>query len=125
MDPLPDLPPSSRYRSAPQRPIEEAEREQLNARLNEAFAAGELEEDGYQQRLDQLYSARTLGDLVPVVSGLPAPIADTPAIAASTGGRPGELAELRPPARRTLALIAGLVAVPVVLLIVLVVLIVL
>lgn len=108
MDPLPELPPSSRYRSAPQRPIEEAEREQLNARLNEAFAAGGLEEDGYQQRLDQLYSARTLGELVPVVSGLPPVVAETPDIVAVGSGRPGELSELHPPrGRGLLVAVAG------------------
>lgn len=105
-----DLPISSPYRSTPEAPVSDAEREQLNARLNTAYAAGHLEEDDYRARLDQLFAARSLGELVPVVQGLP-PLQtyDTPAMVASTNGRPGELSEARPAGRVMATVVAGVV----------------
>lgn len=99
--------------------VSESERNQLNARLNAAYTAGSLDADDYQSRLDQLFAARTLGELVPVVTGLP-PLqtyAD-PAMVASSGGQPGQLAPSRDAHRLTLLVVAG-VATAVVLLIVL------
>jgi hypothetical protein len=91
-----DLPISSPYRSTPDAPVTDAERDQLSSRLNAAFTAGTLEAEDYQTRLDTLFAAQRLGQLVPVVQGLP-PLqtyAD-PAIVASPGGRPGEVSEQR------------------------------
>ncbi len=48
------------------------DREQLSRRLNDAFTAGRLDQDDYSQRLDRLFAAQRLGELVPVVDGLPA-----------------------------------------------------
>ena len=115
-----DLPISSPYRSTPQAPVSDAEREQLSGRLNAAFEAGSLDQDDYQQRLDTLFAAQQLGELVPVVTGLP-PMAtyDSPAIVASSGGRPGELApsrDSRAAAFAVLAVVAGLIVVLTVLL---------
>ena len=89
-----DLPISSPYRSTPEAPVTEAERDRLSARLNAAYTAGTLDAEDYQARLDTLFAAQRLGQLVPVVQGLP-PLqtyAD-PAIVASPGGRPGEVSE--------------------------------
>ena len=89
-------------------PVSEDERNQLNARLNSAFEAGRLDPEDYQARLDRLYAARTLGELVPVVTGLP-PLqtyAD-PALVASAGGRPGELEPARSANGFTLLTVAG------------------
>ena len=47
----------------------DAERDRLNARLNAAFTAGTLEQEDYQARLDRLFAAKRLGELVPVVEG--------------------------------------------------------
>ena len=94
---MPDeLPISSPYRSTPTLPVDDDERNRLSSRLNAAFEAGSLDADEYRSRLDRLFSAQTLGELVPVVSGLP-PLAthSAPALVASTGGRPGELAPAR------------------------------
>ena len=91
-----DLPISSPYRSTPEAPVTEAERDQLSSRLNAAFTAGTLDAEDYQARLDTLFAAQRMGQLVPVVQGLP-PLqtyAD-PAIVASPGGRPGEVSEQR------------------------------
>jgi DUF1707 SHOCT-like domain len=74
--------------------VTEAERNQLSSRLNAAFSEGALAQDDYQARLDRLFAAQKLGELIPVVEGLP-PLQtyNSPALVASTGGQPGELAE--------------------------------
>jgi len=103
-----DLPISSPYRSTPEAPVSESERNQLSSRLNAAFEDGRLEADEYQSRLDRLFAARTLGELVPVVQGLPPLQTYTdPAIVAGTGGQPGELAPARNANGFSLLLVAG------------------
>ena len=104
----PELPISSPYRSTPDVPVSDTERDQLNSRLNGAFEAGLLEAEDYQGRLDRLFAARTLGELVPVVTGLP-PLQtyNDPALVASGGGRPGELSPARSANRLTLVVVAG------------------
>ena len=96
LSPQQSLPISSPYRSTPKAPVSEVEREQLTTRLNEAFAAGTLAAEEYHARLDRLYAARTLGELVPVVVGLP-PLQThaSPAIVGESVGQPGELAPAR------------------------------
>lgn len=104
-----DLPISSPYRSTPERPVDDDERNRLSTRLNAAFEAGGLEADEYRSRLDRLFAARTLGELVPVVQGLPPlPTYADPALVASTGGRPGELAPARSAQGLTVVAVAGL-----------------
>jgi hypothetical protein len=121
---VPELPISSPYRSTPGAPVTEAEREQLSARINSAYADGRLDADDYQARLDSLFAASTLGQLVPVVDGLPpAPTYDSPAMVAPSGGVPGELSEARNASRVSVALIVGVSAVVLVILILLVLLI--
>ena len=69
-------------------------RDQLSTRLNAAFTAGTIDGDDFQARLDHPLRARSgWANWCPVVEGLP-PLqtyAD-PAIVASVGGQPGELA---------------------------------
>ena len=106
-----NLPISSPYRSTPDAPVTDAERDRLNARLNAAFTAGTLEQEDYQARLDRLFAAKRLGELVPVVEGLPPlPTYSNPAIVTSSGGQPGELSESRPPGRLTAVVIGGVAA---------------
>ncbi len=118
-----NLPISSPYRSTPDAPVTEAEREQLSGRLNAAFTEGSIDSDDYRQRLDTLFGAQRLGELVPVVDGLP-PLQTyaSPSIVASTGGQPGELApgrDSRAAAFVVLAVVAGLLVVISVLLLIL------
>jgi len=117
-----ELPISSPYRSKPDEPVSDDERDRLSRRLNEAFTAGTLSQDDYRERLDRLFAAQRLGELVPVVEGLP-PLQtyQSPAIVETGSGRPGELVEARSGNR--LALVAGgaVVGVVVILLIVLLV----
>lgn len=105
-----DLPISSPYRSTPALPVDDDERNRLSSRLNAAFEAGSLDADDYRARLDGLFAAQTLGELVPVVQGLPAlaTYAD-PALVASTGGRPGELTPARNASGLAAVAVAGIV----------------
>jgi hypothetical protein len=71
-----------------------------------------------------LYGAQRLGELVPVVEGLPPlPTHSNPAIVASTGGQPGELSESRPPGRLTAVVVGGVAAAILIIAILLVILI--
>jgi Domain of unknown function (DUF1707) len=106
-----NLPISSPYRSRPDAPVTDAERDRLNARLNAAYTAGALSEEDYQARLDLLFAAQRLGELVPVVEGLPPlPTHTSPAIVAGSGGQPGELVESRPPGALTAVIVGGVAA---------------
>ena len=106
-----NLPISSPYRSTPDAPVTDAERDRLNARLNAAYTAGTLEQEDYQTRLDLLFAAKRLGELVPVVDGLlPLPTHSSPAIVASSNGQPGELSESRSPGMLTAAVVGGVAA---------------
>lgn len=106
-----ELPISSPYRSTPDAPVTDAEREQLSARLNTAYADGRLDADDYQARLDRLFAASTLGQLVPVVDGLPpAATYDSPAIVATGAGEPGELSDPRDVKGVSLGVIVGVTA---------------
>ena len=103
-----ELPISSPYRSTPDAPVTESEREQVSRRLNAAFTAGGLDPEDYQPRLDTLFAAQKLGELVPVVEGLPpAWTYASPAIVASTGGQPGELSPARDSRAATFAVVAA------------------
>lgn len=51
----------------------DAERERVAEILREAVAEGRLEMDEFGQRLEAAYTARTHGELVPLVRDLPAP----------------------------------------------------
>jgi hypothetical protein len=106
-----DLPISSPYRSTPDAPVTDAERDRLNARLNAAYTAGSLEQDDYRARLDLLFAAKRLGELVPVVEGLPPlPTYSSPAIVTSSAGPPGELAESRASGRLSAVVVGGVAA---------------
>lgn len=117
-----DLPISSKYRSTPNEPVTDEERNQLSTQLNDSFAAGHIGQEQYHQLLDQVFGAHRLGDLVGVVEvlGKPATHAVPDIVARDSGGRPGELAEARrPAARSTLALVGGVGVIAVVAVIVL------
>ena len=119
-----NLPISSPYRSTPDAPVTDAERDRLSARLNAAYTAGTLDQDDYRARLDLLFAAKRLGELVPVVDGLP-PLpthlsVSSPAIVANSSGEPGELSESRPPGMLTAAVVGG-VAVAILLIVILLV----
>jgi hypothetical protein len=106
-----NLPISSPYRSTPDAPVTDAERDRLNARLNAAYTAGGLEQDDYRARLDLLFAAKRLGELVPVVEGLPPlPTHSSPAIVTSSTGQPGELAESRASGRLSAVVVGGVAA---------------
>ena len=91
-----NLPISSPYRSTPDAPVTDNERNRLSTRLNAAYEAGSLDSDDYRHRLDMLFAAQRLGQLVPVVEGLPPLQTYTdPAIVASNNGEPGQVSTAR------------------------------
>src|SRR5699024_7618897 len=51
----------------------DAERDAVAHRLREALAEGRLDPDEHSERLDSVYRAKTLGDLVPITQALPGP----------------------------------------------------
>jgi hypothetical protein len=107
-----NLPISSPYRSTPEAPVTAVERDRLSARLNAAFENGALEQDDYRTRLDRLFAATKLGELVPVVEGLPPlPTYEKPAFIENPGGQPGELSAARPSSGFSLVTMAVVAAV--------------
>ena len=66
-----NLPISSKYRSTPDKPVDDAEREDLAMRLNEAFTKGTIDQEDSSRLLDGIYAASTLGQLLPVAEALP------------------------------------------------------
>lgn len=89
-----NLPISSKYRSTPDKPVDETEREALSRQLNEAFEKGSVDQSDYSAMLDRVFSARTLGELAPVVERLGARAThNEPAMVRREGNLPpGELA---------------------------------
>ncbi|WP_256103179.1 DUF1707 domain-containing protein [Streptomyces sp. ODS05-4] len=55
----------------PEMRASDAEREQIAERLRDAMAEGRLDMAEFQERLDAAYTARTRGELVPLVRDLP------------------------------------------------------
>lgn len=118
-----ELPISSKYRSTPDAPVSDGEREELTRRLNEAFTAGKLDQDSYSARLDQLYAAQRLGELVPVVQDLPAlQTYNDPAMVQQAAGRPGEVSQARPANRPALYIVGAVVIIAIIVIILLAVL---
>ncbi|MFT8396677.1 DUF1707 SHOCT-like domain-containing protein [Propionibacterium sp.] len=66
------LPIESSYSREPSRPISDAERDEFTTRLNSAYERGDIPVETYQQTMDSLYAARTVGELVPLTAVLPA-----------------------------------------------------
>jgi hypothetical protein len=107
-----ELPISSPYRSSPNAPVTENERTRLSTRINDAFSDGKIDEEDYRGRLDRLFAAQTLGELIPVVDGLP-PMQTyaSPDIVASQPGEPGQLTPSRNAASLALVGVGVLLAV--------------
>lgn len=105
-----NLPISSKYRSRPLEPMDDAEREQLAERLNAEFAKGAIETDDYRAMLDQVFAAQTLGEVAGVVSALPAKDTfNVPAVIVTGNSAPGELVPAKPAGfKAPLLLAAGL-----------------
>jgi hypothetical protein len=58
--------------SSPSMRASDADRERVVSVLQEAFAQGRITVDEFDERSDQAYAAKTLGDLVPLTADLPA-----------------------------------------------------
>jgi hypothetical protein len=112
------LPPSSRYLQRATEPVGETEREALVKRVSDAFTDGRLNQESYQQSMDVIYGAKTLGDLVPVVEQLPAAAVNTPAIVGEGKLPAGQTGELYPPARAGLMAVGAIAGIAVLLVVV-------
>ncbi|MCY9782300.1 DUF1707 domain-containing protein [Nocardiopsis sp. EMB25] len=55
----------------------DADRDAVAHRLREALAEGRLDTEEHGERLEAVYRAKTLGELVPITEDLPVPSADT------------------------------------------------
>lgn len=60
----------------------DADRESVVASLRDHYAAGRLNGDEFNERLDKAYAARTLGDLADLQTDLPAPQPAQPSVPA-------------------------------------------
>ncbi len=75
------LPIERHYERDPARPITDEQRDELTAKLSDAYTKGEISIETYQIGLDSLYDARSQGELVPVIRALPERLqADLPAV---------------------------------------------
>lgn len=72
----------------------DADRDRVADQLREHFAAGRLTHDELQERLEKTYTARTFGDLDPI-------LADLPKLSSKPVRSPATPAGARAPARRS------------------------
>ncbi len=115
-----NLPISSKYVSTPDKPVDARERDLVVDRVNRAFEAGAFDDLDYRRYLDIAFSAKTLGELRPVVEKLPAQATyATPGNIEEVAAEPGEVSTARAPSGRLLLFAGALVGVAVVVLIVL------
>lgn len=103
------LPPSSKYLARRDESVSDDERESLARRLATEYEAGRLTQDRYMELLDQLYAAKSLGELVPVVQHVPDATADVPPIVAAGTGTPGELAPISTTSLRPIAVAGSII----------------
>jgi hypothetical protein len=68
--------------------IGDAERDEAARELGEHFALGRITADEHSERLEQIWSARTAGDLAPAFRDLPRPKAGRPDPVRPRGPRP-------------------------------------
>jgi hypothetical protein len=73
--------------------VSDADREQICARLREAYAEGRLTAEEFHQRTDRALAARTGADLAPLTADLPAPV-PAPLPANRGGARRRELRQI-------------------------------
>ncbi len=71
--------------------IGNVERDQVVEQLNAALNEGRLELVEYDDRVRQVYAAKTAGELVPITADLPAPTAPAPKRSLRTAMTPDEL----------------------------------
>jgi len=91
------LPVELSYAHDPTGEVTPADRDDLSNRLNGAFAAGDIDMENYQTRLNALFQATKRGELVPVMQGLPAQYSTSlPVLGGDQPARPGELEPIGP-----------------------------
>ncbi|MDO4718055.1 MAG: DUF1707 domain-containing protein [Propionibacteriaceae bacterium] len=103
-----ELPLSSKYRVRADETVDDAEREELAERLALEYTDGRMTQEEYLSKLDIVYRASTLGELVPVVQFLPPKQThQVPAIVSQGSRPPGVVGEGRNVLSHTLLAVAG------------------
>ena len=99
---------SSKYRVRADEAVDDAEREELAERLALEYTDGRMTQDEYLSKLDIVYRASTLGELVPVVQLLPPKQThQVPAIVSQGSQPPGVVSDGRSVLSHTLLAVAG------------------
>jgi len=103
------LPVEYEYQHDPSGDVTDNDRDKLSARLNDAFAAGDLTIDDYQGRLQTVFDATKRAELVTILDGLPGKYrSNEPALAVDDqASRPGELAPLNRAPTKLVRIAAG------------------
>ena len=117
------MPIEARFSNDPQGAVTDAVRDDVGARLNQAYAAGELAIDDYQRLLDATFAAQHNADLVPIAQALPARWQiSQPALGGDNPGAPGQLVPVssglpvRNTTQRAALVVAGVLVVALILL---------
>lgn len=74
----------------------DADRDSVAHRLREALAEGRLDPDEHSERLDAVYRAKTLGELVPITEDLPAQSGPTASVVPTASTAPADFRSPRP-----------------------------
>ena len=92
--------------------VSDADRERVTARLRENFAEGRLTPDELDERISAALTAKTFGDLRPVMADLPGPVPapPRPAPPPRPAGPPPWVAHRRGPRLMPLLMLVALVA---------------
>jgi hypothetical protein len=81
----PDPRPHGHHDRQPELRLSDADRDDAITRLSEAFAAGRLDKDEFDERSDAVWTARTGADLVPIFADLAPVPRERTAYAARSG----------------------------------------
>ncbi len=91
----------------------DADRDSVAHRLREALAEGRLDPDEHSERLDAVYRAKTVGELVPLTEDLPAPNAPGASVAPTDFRSPrplyggGRIVDQEPTSRAAVVVLGG------------------
>ncbi|WP_150244950.1 DUF1707 SHOCT-like domain-containing protein [Nocardiopsis quinghaiensis] len=91
----------------------DADRDSVAHRLREALAEGRLDPDEHSERLDSVYRAKTLGELVPITEDLPAESGPSASVAPTDFRSPrpvyggGRIVDREPTSRAAIVVMGG------------------
>lgn len=95
------------HRDPKQLRASDADRERVAQVLHKAMGEGRITLDELEERLDQVYSAKTLGELEPVTVDLPTTDAPLPTVSAATSSLPDRRVGGTPGSTTSIAVMSG------------------